>query len=57
MTTEIVGDSHGSDVHLALQANLRIGQMLGMPGTGQESHSLPLHPLPHGVRLVVADLH
>ncbi len=56
VATEVVGQSHGGDVHFALQSNLSIGQMLGVLAAGNKLEALGLEPISHGVSFGIANL-
>ncbi len=56
IASEIVGDAQRGDVHLALQENLVVGQVLGVVRAGVEGHATLLHPAAHFLGLTVFDL-
>ncbi len=57
ITPEIVRQPRGRDIHFALQADLRAGEMLVMIGAGVEPHPARFHPAADAVGLPIAGLH
>jgi hypothetical protein len=56
VAAEVVGDSHGSDVHFALLEDLRVGEIVLVLGAGVKLHAVVFEPLPRGGGFGVADL-
>ncbi len=54
VAAEVVRDTHGSDVHLALFENLAIGQVGFLVGAGDELHAPRVEPVAHLLRFLVA---
>ena len=57
VAAEIIRDPHGGDIHFALQANLRVGEIALVLRAGVEFHPLLLQPRAHGVGLGIRHAH
>ena len=55
VTAEVVGDAHGSDVHLALLQDLVVGQVRVRVGAGHEGHTALIQPTAHRLGLSIRD--